>query len=177
MKYKVLGPFEIKCNGNTVAYKPSELREFWDVVNEQCKGLSLACGCYLFATNAGTPWYVGKTCKQNFAHEVFAHHKLTYYNEVVANRNCIPTLFFIAKTTENGKFVKPSKKGYTDVDFLERLLIGAALRKNKNLFNVKESKNLKEMIVPGFINSPPGKPTIAVSKFIKVLSGNKSKFK
>ena len=51
---------------------------------------------------------------------------------------------------------------YRDVEFLETLLIATALERNKDLTNIKKTKLLREMIVPGVINSPQARPTMAV---------------
>ena len=49
--------------------------------------------------------------------------------------------------------VKP-KNFNTQISFLETLLIGASIDKNSKLLNIQKTKFLKEMVVPGFFNSP-----------------------
>ena len=141
MEYTIHGPFEIKRQGKTVNHLATELKKFWSEIDEQFEGLSFACGCYLFALKAGkgsTPWYVGKAEKQSFSKEVFNSHKVQYYNDIIANQKGKPIIFILAKRTRKKKFVKPSKNGHSDIDFLETLLIGAALGKNRDLLNKKK---------------------------------------
>jgi hypothetical protein len=57
------------------------------------------------------------------------------------------------------RFSKPTKSGYRDIDFLETMLIGMALERNRELMNVKKTKLLRELIVPGIINNPPQRPS------------------
>jgi hypothetical protein len=62
-------------------------------------------------------------------------------------------------TGSGKKFSSPSQNGHRDIDFLETMLIGMALEKNKNLLNIKKTALLREMEVPGVINSPQARPT------------------
>jgi hypothetical protein len=52
---------------------------------------------------------------------------------------------------------------------LEHLLIGSALAVNEDLMNVKGTKLLRGMHVPGFLNPAPGKPPPAVRALRKAL--------
>ena len=52
--------------------------------------------------------------------------------------------------------------GYADVEFLESMLIGIALEQNSQLANARKTKLLREMRVPGVINSPHAAPTLPV---------------
>ncbi|MGB8901022.1 MAG: hypothetical protein WCC90_18035 [Methylocella sp.] len=49
------------------------------------------------------------------------------------------------------------------------MLIGIALKRNEKLANVRKTKLLKEMIVPGVLNSQPGPPGGAVQDLKKAL--------
>jgi hypothetical protein len=62
----------------------------------------------------------------------------------------------IARQTPNGRFSKPSINGYRDIQDLELLLIGSALERNENLLNRSATKVLREIVIPGFLNSPQG---------------------
>ena len=141
-------------------------KEFWARVEQQEQGLSRACGCYVFALQNGeniNAWYVGKTEKSSFQKECFQATKLMYYNEVLDAHNGTPRLFLIARLTPTtGKFSKSSTNGYNDIDYLESMLIGMALEKNSHLQNVKKTKFLRELVVPGVINTQPGRSTDAI---------------
>ena len=61
--------------------------------------------------------------------------------------------------------MSPTGATHPDIQFLEAMLIGTALRRNPEVLNVSGTKLLKEMTVPGLINSPRGKPSAAVVEF------------
>ncbi|WP_428485438.1 hypothetical protein [Rhodopila sp.] len=164
MRFAVYGGFEIyrkERNGWGVFDKA-----FWARVEQQEQGLSRACGCYVFALKNGEnikAWYVGKTEKSSFQKECFQATKLMYYNETLNDHNGMPHLFLIARLTPTtGKFSKSGVNGYKDIDYLESMLIGMALEKNGMLQNVKKTKFLRELVVPGVINTPAGRSTEAV---------------
>lgn len=172
MKFDVRGGFKI-------ARKPNRHgifdKEFWKQVSDSDGDLPGACGCYVFALQNGNnivAWYVGKTEKRTFESECFQATKVNYYNEVLVDHNGAPLLFLLPRLTNSGaKFSKPTKSGYRDIDFLETMLIGMALERNKDLTNVKKTKLLREMIVPGIINSPQARPTGPVIDLRKALGG------
>jgi hypothetical protein len=62
----------------------------------------------------------------------------------------------IAKQTRVGRYAKPRKGGIGDVRALENLLIGSCLLRNSKVLNVKQVKHPKRIIVPGYMNEPPG---------------------
>lgn len=163
MKFEICGPFEIKKSNHRV--DKSHLPDFWKSVNESHPSfsdpqLSDACGCYLFALRAGggyMPWYVGQVGKRSFVQECFDYHKRDIYDDVISSKKGTPVLFLIAKlTNSNKKFVKPGKSSHRDIEYLETLLIGSALKKNSELMNIKKTDCAKNMIVPGVVNTPRG---------------------
>jgi hypothetical protein len=77
-------------------------------------------------------------------------------------------MFFIARTTANGKFSKPSNN-HKDIDFLETLLIGDAIRKNSDLCNIKKTKMLVNLKVDSYFNSKK-KMNSSESIFSKMMS-------
>ena len=82
-----------------------------------------------------------------------------------------PYLYFISKLTPTGNFAKPSINGHKATEFLEDILIGMALSKNDQLENTKGTKLLKELVVPGIINTPKRKASKgAVQKLKNALS-------
>ena len=160
MQFDVFGGFPIVRKRN----RHGDFGEtFWVYVREAESELPDACGCYIFAIQNGNnivPWYVGKTERRTFRHECFQPTKINYYNEALIDHRGAPLIFLIARLTGSGeKFSKPTAGSYRDIDYLETLLIGMALEKNGNIYNVRKTSLLKEMIVPGIINSPKGART------------------
>lgn len=156
MNYEVYGGFEIPRKPNKRSVVDARDRnELWRKVHEAKDYLQCALGCYIFALRKRgggiVPWYVGKTCRQGFIRECFEPHKLVYFNEVVAGEAGVPLLYLIARVTPGGKFTKsfPARES----DYLETLLIGMALQRNPSLKNVTRTKLLKELHVPGLVNS------------------------
>ena len=87
--------------------------------------------------------------KKNIYKECFAATNINYYNGVLVRHNGTPLLFLLPRlTTSKKKFSKPTKNSYRDIDFLETLLIGKALERNKDLINVKKTKLLRELSSP-----------------------------
>jgi hypothetical protein len=172
MKFEVYGGFTIarKTNRHGVFDK-----EFWTQVRAVKEDLPDACGCYVFALQNGESiiaWYVGKTEKRTFANECFQATKVNYYNELLVGHNGTPRLFLLPRLTSSGtKFSKPTKRksGYRDVDFLESMLIGIALERNRDLLNVRKTQLLREMVVPGIINTPQARPTGPVTDLRNAL--------
>ena len=161
MQFEPYGRFEVprKRDTNHVDMSKQAKAKFWAKVEEVDPGLSKACGCYLFAISASgaiKPWYVGKA-EKGFKQEVFTPTKLGHYNEVLARPHGRPTrgvpiVFLLARVTPKEKFCKPSRHPRRDVDFLEAVLIGMALRRNKGLRNVAGTQLLRDLTVRGFIN-------------------------
>jgi hypothetical protein len=60
--------------------------------------------------------------------------------------------------TPNGRFKRKGRTGSGSTDFLERWLIAAALEKNRELINNKETRFLREIHVLGILNAKKGKP-------------------
>jgi hypothetical protein len=160
MRFDVYGGFEIRRKSNRFGVFD---KEFWARVSTETPGLPGACGCYIFAIKNGSnivAWYVGKTEKLTFQKECFQATKINYYNEILIEHNGAPLLFLLPRlTTAMKKFSKPTKAGYRDVEELETILIGMALERNPNIYNVRKTKLLREIIVPGVMNSPQAKPT------------------
>ena len=170
MKFAVFGGFEIYRKSNRLGVFD---KEFWDKVRQKSQDLPEACGCYIFSLKNGSnivPWYVGKTEKMSFSRECFQATKINYFNEVLIDRRGTPLLFLLPRQTALQKrFSFPTKRGYRDIDFLETMLIGLALEKNKNLMNIKKTTLLKQMVVPGIINSPQARPTKPVADLRNTL--------
>lgn len=155
MRYSVYGPFEVKRNGNIVSRDRQDKKQLWDQLEAKEDGLSYACGCYVLSIRKRA-WYVGLAEKQSFRKECFSVHKIAQYDAALNEVSGVPHLFFLAKRTPGGKFARPSKNGHRDIRMLEKLLIGSAISRNSDLRNVRDTKLLREMNVPGILNSEQG---------------------
>jgi hypothetical protein len=172
MNFEIYGPYKLpkKCQNGLLDKKQakSSLINSGDNPPTELSG----CGCYIFAVKAAKgikPWYVGKAVKQSFEKECLKTHQLNIYNDVIAGRKGNPLLLLIALKTPKGKFAKPGSAHQKKIDFLETILIGAALKRNRSLMNVQKTAFLKKMVVPGFINSPQRQPTHAEKSFENIL--------
>lgn len=84
-QFMVRGPLAVPCYqgkaGRTIT--DDNVRDFWS-----CHGdAGEERGCYVFGIRAGrglTPGYVGKATR-SFRQEVFTHHKLTRYQQFLAD--------------------------------------------------------------------------------------------
>ena len=166
MRYEVYGPFwspraQSEASGDN-------LRAFWDEIEEMVPGLPRAIGIYVFSTCHGenyTPWYVGKTnAKTGFRGEIFQDHKLNHYVRANEQKRGYPAIHLIAKiepVREN--FCRASGRSGREIDELETVIIGMALRANPNVRNSKKTWFNKTCQVPGIIGeSVIGRPSDAV---------------
>jgi len=169
MRFSVHGPFQIPRHNGLVARDAASRREFWEGIELAEEGLSEACGCYVFAVGKSA-WYVGMASKRTFEGECFAPHKIMLYNEILHELCGKPTLTLIAPRTPEKRFRKPSKNGHGSIDFLEDILIGMGIRHNPELLNIRGTKLLKTMNVPGILNTGRGQgKRLAVRWLRKVL--------
>lgn len=176
MRYYLYGPLELpRGDDNLLNFDGYDRTTMWaDLESCTAIGLADACGCYVFAMRAGRgikPWYVGKSEKQPFKRECLTDDKIRKYNSVLSTaKKGTPLLYFYARTTmERHAWSAPSKSQHKDVQFLERMLIGLALKKNKNLINVRDTDHLRNMIVPGLLNTPKGKLSAQAAELKHVL--------
>lgn len=173
MKYYPYGPLEIPLTKRRVAYRnKNPLSLFWDQFDELLPGVSEAVGCYIFSIRAGKgirPWYVGMAEKQSFRKECFAPHKLLNYNDCLSDRKGTPVLTLLPKLTATGRFAKKGANGHRDIRFLENMLISTCLQRNTELLNIKSTKLLKELEVPGLINTPRGRNNSEIIEFQKLI--------
>lgn len=155
MQFEIYGPYDVPRNGRWVSRSRTDKRDFWNAVEEDAESLSEACGCYVFAIR-GRAWYVGLAERQSFCDECFSGHKVLQYNEALQSVSGNPSLHFIAKVTPGNRFARPGANGHRDIRLLENLLIGVALRRNPELQNVRGTTLLREMNVPGVLNTRQG---------------------
>ena len=170
MRFAVYGAYELpRKNGKVIDDTAKSKRAFWGRVDEDIEGLSEACGCYVFAAQ-NKPWYVGLAGKQSFRKECLTSHKVSIYNRSLAEyERAAPWLYLIAKLTPGDNFASPSVNGHKDVSALEKVLIGLAIARNPNVSNIQGTKFLREMNVPGLINSEPGQASAYAVKEIRSL--------
>jgi hypothetical protein len=72
--------------------------------------------------------------------------------------------------TETDRFQKPTQNKSQEIEFLENYLFILGLKRNKHLKNEKGTKHLREIIVPGILNTEQG-TTNTTSKKLKKLFG------
>lgn len=170
MRFAVFGPFSVERNGKLVSRDKADKRTFWESVDAKEQGLSQACGCYVFVIR-NRAWYVGLAERQSFQRECFSAHKMLQYNEALQAVTGRPSLILIAKITPGNRFAKPSRRGHDGIRLLETLLIGSALGRNTRLQNVKGTKLLREMKVPGVLNTGRGQGRAKAVQSLKEALG------
>ena len=157
--FNAVGPFEVPFYqgkaGRTIT--DENVRAFW----ERNIDMAPRRGCYVFGIRAGkgwTPGYVGRATK-SFKQEVFAHHKLTRYQQfLVEYTKGTPVLFFVTL---------PKKRGAPNasrIRELEDFLIQAGLAANPNLLNIKGTK-AEEWGIAGVLRGGKGKRSSGASQF------------
>ena len=158
MKYEVYGPCFLtqKANGTIPRVVHRKKGNFFKTMEDQREGLSKAFGCYVFCTQWGEklkPWYVGQTKgKGGLFFESTHATKIAGYNEIFSDFKNYPTacLLYVARLTPRGKFAKANT---TEFDWLEKFLITQALDENPELLNVKHTKLLRRILIPGVLGS------------------------
>ncbi|PEQ14502.1 hypothetical protein B2G71_02675 [Novosphingobium sp. PC22D] len=173
MRYEVYGPFwapraEAEASGLA-------LRHFWDEIENMVPGLPKAIGIYIFSTCHGTnytPWYVGKTnAKAGFRGEIFHEHKLNHYVSAGQQKRGYPAIHLLAKVEPRRRnFCRASQRSGREIDELETVMIGMALRANPDVRNSKKTWFNKTCQVPGIIgDSITGRPPEAVTSLRNAL--------
>lgn len=174
MRYEIFGPFWAP-RAEAEAHSKS-LQIFWDLIETAVPGLPRAIGIYVFSTCHGqnyTPWYVGKTnAKSGFRGEIFQDHKLNHYVSASERKKGHPAIHLIAKLEPSRpNFCRASKRSGREIDELETVMIGMALRANRDVRNSKKTWFNKNCSVPGIIGDPViGRPTEAMTSLRNALS-------
>lgn len=163
MLFDVAGPFVVPRHGKKKNITKDSLLELRAVLEEWEEGLSQSCGCYVFAKRAGsgiTPWYVGQACKSPMLSEALNPSNITKYNQVLDDDQGTPLLFIVPIRTPGGKLRRrPTNGKLPSLTFLERWLIAAAIEKNPDLINTKETLFLRNLHVVGIFNAKQGEST------------------
>lgn len=173
MNFDVAGPFEITRHGSNNIITKESAKILKEEIEEWEEGLSGACGCYVFGKRAGggiTPWYVGQACKTSLLGEALNPSNITNYNHVLGQKGAgVPVLFLIPARTPSGKLRKRPSGKLKSLSFLERWLISAAIEKNPDLINTKETRFLRDLHVKGVFNAQQGESTKSSSSLNKAL--------
>ena len=161
--FSIEGPFEVPFYqgkaGRTIT--DENVKQFW----EDKPALAEERGCYVFGVRAGkelTPAYVGKATRA-FRGEAFSHHKLTRYQQFLADyQRGTPIIFFI---------VAPRKRGAPNsvhIHGLEEFLIQTALAANADLLNIKGTR-AEEWGIAGLLRGGKGKPSDGARQFRRLM--------
>ena len=161
--FEVFGPRPIPTYrgkaGRTIT--DDDVRRFWRANAD----IARMRGCYVFAMRSGTglkPAYVGKATRA-FRREVFQYHKLTRYQQQLADsRLGTPVLFFVALPRRRGA---PPTRHIGD---LERFLIETAATINPELLNVRCVPD-PPWAIAGVLRRASGKPSEAARGFRALL--------
>jgi hypothetical protein len=137
------------------------VRSFWEANPD----LRNRRGCYVFGVRAGkgmTPGYVG-SARKTFKQEVFAPHKLTRYQQFLADyARGTPILFFV---------LAPKKKGVPNaahIRALEDFLIQTGVVANSGLLNIKGTK-AEDWGISGVLRGGKGKPSKDAREFRRIM--------
>ncbi len=171
MNFDVAGPFKLTRHGTKKLITDRSLTDLKAQLETLHSGLSKACGCYVFAIHTPkgyTPYYVGQASKSSIAGEALNPLNREKYNKACSESKGSPTIFLLPKLTPKGRYKKKGRAS-TTIDFLERWLIAAALEKNPDLINTKETRFLRKISVVGIFNAKKGKPPKASQHLRKTL--------
>jgi|GEM_PF-661280 len=150
---------------------------FWSSVDEMHPGLSSACGIYIFGMRAGggfTPWYVGKcNAKSGFKRECFSREKGSKYEEFLKRpeiQRGTPVLFLLPKLGTKLPFAKFSARHDPEIGWLEKEFIQLGILANPKLINRQSTRWVRQMVIPGVMNSPPGRHDEPTRKLRRLLN-------
>jgi hypothetical protein len=168
MEFEVHGPFELRGIDDRVTQ--TELRDAVRHAIDDEYGLGDSCGCYVYALSSSgssriVPWYIGSARKSSFRDECITADKADKLNRALKTKNYRRfriKLYLLPLITSTGRFAKPTKRnGHDVIDWLEKLLIGMAVRVNGDLINLKNTKAHRKVIVPNLLNHGSGPGTHA----------------
>jgi len=162
------GPYEVPVlnldRGRIVATDDA-IAEWWGDLPYLDLGLSR--GVFVFSLRAGkgfTPYYVGKTSKQDFAHECFTAHKRNKYNHALALQAGTPVMILIAHPPRRGPV------NHSIIDQLELELIQYAYDRNPHyLMNERRIEDVPRWSISGALRHGRGKPSADAIALRRVL--------
>jgi hypothetical protein len=161
--FTVAGPFKIPVYqgraGRTITDENTV--EFW----KNHSSFANQRGCYVFGIRAAKgyrPAYAGKATKA-FKQEVFSHHKLTRYQQYLADvGRGTPVMFFV---------VAPKKRGAPNskhIEQLEEFLIQAGVAANPAFLNIRGTK-VEEWGIAGVLRGGKGKRSESATEFVRLM--------
>lgn len=166
--FEISGPIEVPCqkasSGSGKFIDKAGVKGFWG--KPESAKIAQKQGCLVFALRAAkgyVPWYVGKATNA-MSQECFTVDKLYKYNSVLFKaRKGTPVLFFVVRPGSRQVAPKPVIRS------MERQLIQDAYRRNSDLINVQNTKNLPAWTIKGVFQSAVGKPTKIQTAFGKMM--------
>ena len=173
MDFDVIGPVKLTRHGKKRLITKESLDNLVSDLEDVAEGLSEACGCYVFAKQAGKglmPWYVGQACKLPLAKEALNPSNREKYNKILDLKGT-PVMFFLPLQTPSGRYRQrpKGKGGLPALNFLERWLIAASLERNSKLVNSQETRFLRNIHVTGVFNARKGGATTDSRALCKTL--------
>ncbi len=78
-----------------------------------------------------------------------------------------PVLIFVARLTPGDRFTKTLSE--SEANFVEQHLISLSLRNNPELKNIRNTKLVKSIQIPGILNSPQGAPSSGATLLRQIL--------
>jgi len=161
--FDVVGPLKVPFykgrGGRTIT--DENVTAFWNTYRHY----KLRRGCYVFGRRAGkgyAPGYVGLAVK-TLGQEVFAHHKLSRYQQFLVEYAAgTPVLFFIIPPEKRGK------PNATQLHRIEKFLITLGLTANPNLLNQHYTK-LENWGIRGVVRGGKGKTARGTVNFRQMM--------
>src|SRR6185437_11782055 len=167
LRYEAFGPFSFRP-ANPTLHKEA-LKEFW---SERPDELAGAVGVYVWTYKKGgarVPWNVGLTSKQGFKRR-FEQKGVSFRDFVYEDPDADIDVFLLALRSAKGSFKKPTRsKKLPGNDWLETVLIGAAISVNPSLRNSSKSKYLRNAVVDGYLNDKKENRSPAARSFNEIF--------
>jgi hypothetical protein len=117
-----------------------------------------------------TPYYGGQSQHQSILDESMNPANLAKYNDVLNEPgHGTPVMLILPMQTPTGRYASQTDGFLPAVQFLEKWLIPAALKKNLDLVNNHETRMLKKVQVKGILNADPGGVFGAASELRQAL--------
>lgn len=170
-RYETYGPFLLDGESADYLGRPSSI--FWEKVESQYPGLSMAIGVYIVAArnkNGSLPWYVGMT-EKGFKSRLNQHRK-TFPLITAKCEEGTQEIYLIARQKlKRDAFMKAGGTRRPGISHLETRLIETCLKRNRDLHNDRNTRGLKDTVVPGYMNDK-GKRSRSAASLNALITGN-----
>lgn len=160
-RFRVLGPFRVPT---TIVRRRRKIdfsrardvvfEQAHEVCGETCD-ISTAVGCYVFGLSPPggprtRPYYVGQSRGQTLYARTFQKgDKPAVYNAILGQyERAAPFMFLLPLFTPSGRLAKLHSNKHR-IDLAEHTLIGAALRANPDLWNIKHRVAMEAFTIDG----------------------------